>query len=102
MAAVTKETETFRKLYHMEVSGNEWEQWRARVWNQLASGLRGYPGLAPVEQWMLRSRKERRCVQCGEPGAEEQDSMLIASVRSYWLCAECYEPAVPLPRRVAP
>ena len=101
-AKVTVETETFRKLYHMDVDGNDWEQWRARIWNQLASGLRGYPGLAPLEQWMLRSAKERRCVQCGEPGEVEEDSVLVASVRRYWLCGSCYEPAVPLPRERRP
>ena len=26
-------------LQHMEVSGNDWEQWRARIWNQMADGF---------------------------------------------------------------
>lgn len=74
---------------HMEVSGNEWHQWRAQMWNQMADGLGGYPGLAPLEQWMLRSAKEKRCVECGEPGEVEQTSAIVASVKTYWLCASC-------------
>lgn len=71
------------------ITGNEWKRWRMRIWNQMAVGLGGYPGLAPLEQWMRRSHKERRCVECGDPGEAEQESVLVLSVRSYWLCADC-------------
>jgi len=69
--------------------GNEWEQWKMRVWNQMARHFGHHPGLAPLEQWMRRSRKERRCIICGEPGVKEVKSVLIACVPSYWTCAEC-------------
>ena len=67
-------------LQHMEVSGNDWEQWRARIWNQMADGFRAYPGLAPLEQWMRRSKKEKRCIECGELGTVKQESVIVASV----------------------
>ena len=72
----------------MPVTGNEWEQWRAHIWNTIAARV-GYPGLAPLEQWMLRSRKERRCIQCGEAGTVPHDSKLVASVDHYFMCGPC-------------
>ncbi|KKL47774.1 hypothetical protein LCGC14_2332150 [marine sediment metagenome] len=72
----------------MPVTGNQWEQWRARIWNAIAARV-GYPGLAPLEQWMLRSRKEKRCIQCGNPGTVQQESVLIASVDHYFMCGPC-------------
>ena len=78
-----------QSLYHMEVSGNDWEQWRATMWNTIADGMQGHPRLAPLEQWMLRSRKEQRCVQCGTPTDNKQDSIIVASVSHYYICGEC-------------
>ncbi len=74
---------------HMPIEGNDWQQWRARIWNQIADAFGTYPGLAPLEQWMLRSKRERRCVDCGEPGSVWEQSVIVASVRHYWLCAGC-------------
>jgi hypothetical protein len=76
-------------LQHMPVAGNDWEQWRARIWNQIADGFQGHPGLAPLEQWMRRSHKEKRCIECGDPGTIQQDSIIVASVDSYFLCQPC-------------
>jgi len=75
----------------MIAEGNAWEQWKMRLWNQMVREFHTYPGLAPLEQWMRRSHKERRCLNCGEPGTNEVKSLLIACVRSYWLCAACVE-----------
>ena len=90
--AATTEAQVFAILHHMPVEGSDWEQWKARIWNQIADGLHGYPGLAPLEQWMWRSQKERRCIDCGSPGEVEQvGGGLIASVRSYWMCQPCHD-----------
>jgi hypothetical protein len=81
-------TQLERELLHMPVEGNEWEQWRAKIWNQMSDRF-GYPGLAPLEQWMRRSRKEKRCIECGETGGVRQESIIVAAVDHYWLCVEC-------------
>ena len=70
------------------IEGNEWEQWRARIFNQMIHQF-GNPGLAPLEQFMLRSRKEKRCIECGEPGEVSYKSVIIASVGIYWMCLPC-------------
>lgn len=79
----------FRVIHTMPVEGNAWEQWKARVWNQMAERFNAYPGLAPLEQWTWRSFKEKRCIECGDPGTERQQSHLIKVVDHYWMCAEC-------------
>ena len=80
----------FRQLYHMPVEGTDWQQWRARMWNQIADRVRGHPRLSPLEQWMLRSRKEQRCVECGEEGTIKcLGSPLVPSVSHYFMCQEC-------------
>lgn len=75
-------------LNHMPVEGNDWEQWKARVWNVMADRF-GHPGLAPLEQWTWRSNRERRCIDCGEPGTVRQESGLIKVVSHYWFCDGC-------------
>lgn len=74
-------------LYQMPVEGNEWEQWKARIWNAMSA--RFYPGLAALEQYMLRSQEEKRCVECGEAGTAKQESVLIKSVSHYYFCDDC-------------
>lgn len=76
-------------LLFMEVDGNEWQQWKARVWNQIAASIQGHPGLAPLEQWMRRSAKEKRCIECGKPGQVREESIIVACVSHYWMCDEC-------------
>lgn len=80
--------EQVRRLQYMEVAGNEWEQWKARIWNSMVDRF-GYPGLAPLEQWTRRSHKEQRCVDCGAKGDICVISSLIQCVPVYWLCTEC-------------
>lgn len=75
-------------LFYQPVEGNDWEQWRARMWNQMVDQF-GYPGLAPLEQYMKRSHRERRCVECGEPGTVNQVSVIIPAVADYWMCDAC-------------
>ena len=75
-------------LNYMPVEGNDWEQWRARIWNQIAQMV-GYPGLAPLEQWMRRSRAEKRCIECGAAGTIKHESIIVKAVNLYWMCDEC-------------
>ena len=74
---------------HIEASGNVWEQCRTRSWNLTGEGFRAYPGPAPLEQWMRRSKKEKRCIECGELGTVKQESVIVASVDHYYLCEPC-------------
>jgi hypothetical protein len=67
-----------------------WIEWRESVWNILTQQI-GYPGLSALERYMQRSRAERRCVECGDPGVDRQTSHLINAVDHYWMCAECAE-----------
>lgn len=76
-------------LLEMPLEGNGWQQWRARIWNQMVRHLHCYPGLAPLEQWMWRSQKEERCIECGAPGTVEQKSVIVAAVDHYYLCTAC-------------
>ena len=80
-----------RPLYQMPVEGNECEQWKARMWNQMFVQFKGYPGLAPLEQWTRLSHREQRCVECGAAGTVRQESFLIKSVSHYYFCGECAE-----------
>ena len=79
--------------YHMPIDDecNEWQQWKARMWNQLADGIRSHPGMAALEQWMIRSQREKRCIDCGEPCTKEHfhQSILIKCVKGYYHCPEC-------------
>jgi hypothetical protein len=66
----------------------DWYTWKDRIWTSMEARF-GYPGLAPLEQYMLRSAKEQRCVECGDPGTQQQASVLVASVKHYWMCDDC-------------
>lgn len=66
----------------------EWRQWREAIWNLMEKHL-GYPGLGPLEQYMLRSKREKRCIDCGKPGTMYQQSVLIKCVDHYWMCDDC-------------
>jgi hypothetical protein len=72
----------------MNTAVQTWAEWREAIWDSMERRF-GYPGLAPLEQYMLRSRKERRCVECGAPGTVEHRSHIVASVDTYWMCAGC-------------
>ena len=74
-------------VYAEPLTGNEWQQWCQRMWNQIARG--GYPGLAPLEQYMRRSLKEKRCIDCGEPGTVYQESVIVPAVAGYYFCPDC-------------
>ena len=66
-----------------------WSEWKAAIWTSMERDF-GYPGLAPLEQYMHRSKKEKRCVECGEPGTERHTSHIVASVPFFWMCPECH------------
>ena len=68
---------------------SDWQRWKENIWDQMVRHFHCYPGLAPLEQWILRSNREKRCVECGEPGTVRQESVLIKVVDHYWMCAEC-------------
>jgi hypothetical protein len=65
-----------------------WQEWKDLVWSSMTERF-GYPGLAALEQYMHRSAYEKRCVECGDPGVAEQESQIIASIKTYWFCQEC-------------
>lgn len=70
---------------------DEWAAWSQRVWDTLAARF-DRPHMAYLEQRMMRSQREQRCVQCGDAGTVREDSgphSLIHSVSHYWLCADC-------------
>lgn len=72
-------------------AGQSWQEWKDALWEQMANmmGARSHPGLAPLEQYMHRSKVEKRCVECGEPGVVECHSQIVLSVSHYWMCQEC-------------
>lgn len=65
-----------------------WSEWKDAVWTSMEQRF-GYPGLAPLEQYMIRSKKERRCVECGDLGTVQHGSMIVKSVSHYFMCADC-------------
>lgn len=68
-----------------------WQDWRNKVWRTLAREFE-YPGMIAFEQWALRSKKEKRCIDCGKPGIVEQPrSKFVGSVSHYWMCQECHD-----------
>lgn len=82
-------TPTGLTIYANPDSESEWESWKQRVWNAVTIRCGAHPGLVPLEQYMLRSHKEKRCIECGEPGTVQQRSALILSVAGYYFCADC-------------
>lgn len=77
-----------RVVVYQSVEGNDWEQWKARMFNQMVDQF-GSPGFAPLEQYTLRSKKEKRCIECGAAGTVQQKSILIKCVSHYWMCDSC-------------
>jgi len=68
---------------------SDWQAWKENIWDQMARQFHCHPGLAPLEQHMKRSKAEKRCIECGEPGTVQQPSVLIKSVSHYYFCQEC-------------
>ena len=68
--------------------GNDWQRWKIRMDNQMRRQFT-HPGLAPLEQFMIRSQREKRCIDCGEPSTDFQESILIKSVKGYYHCTDC-------------
>jgi hypothetical protein len=93
--------------YDKPKAREDWQGWKDRIWTKMHRGLDQpsvvvepntlpvaapgveMAGMACTEQYLWRSGKERRCVECGDPGTVQFKSELIASVASYWLWAEC-------------
>lgn len=76
--------------FYQPVKGNEWEQWKARMWNTLVDQF-GYPGFTALEQYMRRSKREQRCIECGAPGTVKHTSYIVAAVPHYWMCQSCHD-----------
>ena len=55
-----------------------------RLWDQ--GHIRG---LVMFEQRVLRSAKQRECIECGDPGTQKQECILVAVVPFYWMCDDC-------------
>ena len=67
----------------------EWQQWHDQLWESMTERF-GYPGLAHLEQLMIRSRREKRCVDCGAAGTSRQTGGgLVKSVDHYYFCDDC-------------
>ena len=69
-------------------TGNSWVRWKIKIDNQMTRQFT-HPGLAPLEQFMIRSQREKRCIDCGEPSTDFQESILIKSVKGYYHCPDC-------------
>jgi len=95
--------DVFRRLIPPEVEAlcypesefkdaNDWEQWKMRLWNQMVRNFGRHPGLAPLEQYMLRSAAEHRCIECGDVGSVRVESgglICVARVTHYFMCQDC-------------
>ncbi|KKM99208.1 hypothetical protein LCGC14_1150010 [marine sediment metagenome] len=46
-------------------------------------------GMIVLEQRMLRSRKLIECIECGDPGTTQHESILVKSVPHYFMCIDC-------------
>ena len=70
--------------------GNDWQRWKIRMYNQLARQFER-PQLSALEQYMKRSFKEKRCIDCGDSCGPDHfmESILIKSVQGYYSCPEC-------------
>jgi hypothetical protein len=68
---------------------SEWQAWKERMWDQLVHQFYPDHGLCAQEQYTRRSQRERRCIECGEPGTVKQESVLIKAVSHYYLCDAC-------------
>jgi hypothetical protein len=71
-----------------------WREWKARIHESMQEHLGFRPGLAVLEQHMIRCAAEQRCVDCGGRGTVPQDRTphsLVKSVQRYWFCDDCDE-----------
>jgi hypothetical protein len=69
-----------------------WREWKTRIHESMQEHLGFRPGLAVLEQHLIRSAAEQRCVDCGAPGTVPQDRTphsLVKSVQRYWFCQSC-------------
>ena len=64
----------------------EWYIWRNRLTETCEANSLG--AMVAFEQLALRSAKEKRCAECGEPGTVAQGATTYNHV-PYWFCAEC-------------
>lgn len=47
--------------------------------------------MVALEQKMLRSRRDKSCADCGDPGTVKQTpSRFLQAVSHYWFCDECH------------
>ena len=90
MAQQTERFYLVNGVVQQREEGNDWERWKIRMYNQMARQFT-HPGLAPLEQYMIRSQREKRCIDCGDPCSPDRfmDSVLVKSVKGYYHCAEC-------------
>lgn len=69
-----------------------WREWKDKIHDSMQAHLGFRPGLAVLEQHMIRSEVEQRCIECGEPGTvaqERTEHSLVKSVARYWFCQSC-------------
>ena len=65
-----------------------WYDWREQLSERLPGG--DLNGAVKLEQMILRSKKECRCAECGDPGAVIQTtSAYMQAVDFYYLCDDC-------------
>lgn len=67
----------------------KWNDWTNTVWESASANLGGNVGMVVLEQQTMRSSREKLCCSCGNPGTKPQQSRLILSVKTYYLCADC-------------
>jgi len=65
-----------------------WQEWKDAIADSMMHRFER-PGLCILEQYVLRSQKEKRCIVCGDAGTKRQESVLIKSASHYWMCDEC-------------
>ena len=67
----------------------DWQLWREDMWDRMVRQFWPHHGMPTLEQYTIRSRREKRCIECGEPGTVKEESVLIKAVPYYWFCDEC-------------
>lgn len=68
----------------MNITFEEFGENMNKLWGR--DSLRG---MVVFEQRVLRSRKLTECIECGDPGTAQQESILIKSVPHYFMCDDC-------------
>jgi len=72
--------------------GESWSSWRMAIWDTFMEKGFDNPGMVAFEQWALRSKREKRCIDCGKPGVVKQrGSGFCAAVSHYWMCQDCHD-----------